>query len=69
MKIHEIVEQTPKHLEVPYYVWVCFGEQTKSVLFAGKDVSLGEDFKPVLDLQMAVEWYVDQLGGKVKWGK
>lgn len=58
-----------KDIEVPYHVWVVFGEQSKKILTAGEQASLGEDFKTLGELRKALDWYVDQLGGKVKWEK
>lgn len=69
MKIHEVVKNTPDGLEVPWEVWTVFGEKAKTVLFGGKEISLGEDFKSLEQLRTAISWYVDQLGGKVKWGE
>lgn len=48
-----------KDIEVPYHVWTCFGDQA----------SLGEDAKSLDELRKAIEWYVEQLDGKVKWSK
>lgn len=56
-------------IEVPYSVWTCFGEQSKVISIAGKQASLGEDYKEIEELRKAIEWYADQLGGKVKWEK
>lgn len=58
-----------KPIEVPYHVWTCFGEDSKSILLAGEEASLGCDYKSLDELRTAIEWYVDQLGGKVKWKK
>jgi len=57
------------NIEVPYEVWTIFGEKSKEVLMSGSQASLGEDFKSLEQLRVAIEWYVDQLGGKVKWEK
>ena len=68
MKIHEQIElQTD--IEVPWEVWRAFGHQCKVVTFAGNQASLGGDFMTKPELRAAIEWYVDQLGGKVKWDK
>lgn len=69
MKIIDIINNTPDTMEVPWGVWTCFGQNTKQIMFAGKQVSLGEDFKSVQEVRAAIEWYANQLGGKVKWSK
>jgi hypothetical protein len=58
-----------KDIEVPYHVWRFLGSQSKVILVAGDRASLGEDFGKVEELRKAIEFYVDQLGGTVKWGK
>lgn len=58
-----------RDIEVPYHVWSCFGERSKVITLGGKEASLGEDYKSLEDLRQAVEWYVDQLDGKVTWNK
>lgn len=58
-----------KPIEVPYHVWTCFGKDSKSILLAGDEASLGGDYKSLEELRSAIEWYVNQLGGKVKWKK
>lgn len=56
-------------IDVPYNVWTKFGEKSKQVLIAGDQVSLGEDYASLEQAQEAIEWYVNQLGGKVEWSK
>lgn len=70
MKIIEQVE-LQKDIEVPWHVWRMFGEGAKHITVMGKQVSLTSesDFGSVEELRKAVEWYVEQLGGTVKWGK
>lgn len=58
-----------KDIEVPYHVWTCFGNQSKEVLLSGNQASFGEDYKSLEELRNAIEWYVEQLDGKVKWNK
>ena len=57
-------------IEVPYNVWRFFGTKdvTGTVRIAGDQACFGEDYGTQEELRKAVEWYVDQLGGKVKWG-
>lgn len=68
MKLKERLS-TYKDIEVPYEVWTCFGEKAKAIFVAGNQASLGEDYKNLEQLRNAIEWYADQLGGKVKWEK
>ena len=50
---------------VPYDVYKIIGGKTLEL--AGDQVSLGEDFVSMEEARAAVKWYVEQLGGKVKW--
>lgn len=68
MKIKDIVVMQPD-VEVPFHVWTLFSEQCKQVQFAGDQLSFGEDYMDLDSARSAIEWYVDQLGGKVKWSK
>lgn len=56
-------------IEVPYEVWRLFGKSSEYIYLAGKQVSLGEDFVSLEQARTAIEYYVNQLGGKVKWEK
>lgn len=56
-----------KDIEVPWESWRFFGNNSKIILVSGKEASFGEDFGTVEELRDAIEFYVDQLGGKVKW--
>jgi hypothetical protein len=56
-----------KDIEVPYHVWRFLGANSKFILVRGDEASLGEDFGKIEELRKAVEFYVDQLGGKIKW--
>lgn len=56
-----------KNIDVPFYVWRMFGQNCKVISMAGGQASLGEDYGSLQELRSAIEWYVDQLGGKVKW--
>ena len=60
-----------RDIEVPYHVWTKFGPQAKNIMVAGDQASLADeaDFANLQELRNAVEWYVSQLGGKVKWEK
>lgn len=68
MKIKEQLK-LQKNIEVPYHVWRMFGEDCKVIIMAGDQASFGEDFGSLQELRSAIQWYVEQLGGKVKWEK
>jgi hypothetical protein len=58
-----------KDIEVPWRVWTKFGETAKYITVHGDQASLtsAADFGNIKELQVAIEWYVDQLGGVVNW--
>ena len=56
-----------KPIMVPYNVWTVFGEEAKEVRIAGDQACFGCDYKSLPQLREAMEWYVSQLGGAVKW--
>jgi len=68
MKIKEQLK-LQKNIEVPYHVWRMFGKDCRVILMAGDQASFGEDFGSLQELRSAIQWYVEQLGGKVKWEK
>ena len=69
----KIIEQLKlqKDIEVPWNVWRLFGHCAKRITLHGDQASLTDqgDFANQEELRKAKEYYVDQLGGKVKWGK
>jgi hypothetical protein len=68
MKIKEQLK-LQKDIEVPWHVWTKFGACAKKVSLHGNQVSLTNeaDFANLEELRRAIEWYADQLGGKIKW--
>jgi hypothetical protein len=56
-------------IEVPYHVWRFFGTDAKVATTAGDQACLGCDYGSLEELRTAVDWYANQLGGKVKWEK
>jgi hypothetical protein len=60
-----------KDIEVPWHVWRMFGENAKKISLFGNQASLTNtaDFANLEELRKAIEWYADQLGGEIKWGK
>lgn len=68
MKLKEQLK-LQKDIEVPFDVWRMFGKNCKVISMSGNQASLGEDFGSLQELRTAIQWYVDQLGGTVKWEK
>ena len=66
-KIQKINQKINK---VPYRVWVVFYDKKPSILIHNDLISMGDtgDFVGVEQAQDAIEWYAEQLGGKVVWG-
>lgn len=69
----KIIEQVKlqEDIEVPWHVWRMFGHCAKRISLHGNQASLTNegDFGNQEELRKAIEFYVDQLGGTVKWGK
>lgn len=65
----KLVEQLKlqKDVEVPWHVWRFFSDDCKVIFIGGDQASFGGDFGDINDLRKAIEFYVDQLGGKVNW--
>lgn len=70
MKLNEQLK-LQKDIEVPWHVWRMFGNCAKRISLHGDQASLTYqgDFANQEELRKAIEFYVDQLGGTVKWGK
>jgi hypothetical protein len=68
--IKDILEIEIPTIEVPYNVHRVFG--CKEMLFSYNCVSFCEngDYVNLADAREAIDWYVEQLGGrKVRWAK
>lgn len=67
----KLIEELTKSkiINIPWEVWRFWGEkeQTGKIELFGEQASFGQDFGTVEELRVAIEFYVDQLGGKVKW--
>lgn len=70
MRLKEQLE-LQSNIEVPWNVWRMFGDKSKNgiIEICGDQASFGEDFGSKEELRFAIEWYAEQLGGKVKWEK
>lgn len=67
---YQAIEKIGTRIEVPYHVWTILGGQ-KSLEIVGCEVCLGFDldYANIPQARKAVEWYVTQFGGNVKWSK
>jgi hypothetical protein len=65
----KLIEQIKlqKDIDVPWNTWRFFASSCKKINLAGEQASFGEDYGSVEELRKAVEFYVEQLGGKVSW--
>jgi hypothetical protein len=68
IECHKIAAEISE-VEVPWRVWTKFGENSKKVFIHGDQLCLGEDYGNLEEVRSAIAWYVEQLGGKVKWSK
>lgn len=67
-KAIDLIGSTPP-IKFPHNVSRFFIGGPHSIEFASEQASFGEDYGSLTELRSAVEWLVDQLGGKVKWSK
>ena len=67
LKKYRAIQKIGTEVDVPHAVWTKFSEQQRRCSIVGTDVSLGEDYCSIEQAREAVEWYVNQLGGKVTW--
>lgn len=67
--LHERMVEDHK-IEVPWKVWTKMGEDFKYMEVFGSNayLSTSADSGTLDELRVAVEFYVEQLGGEVKWG-
>lgn len=64
------IQKIGTEVTVPYEVWVCLHERPTSLHIIGEQVQLGYgDFVSIEQARAALNWYVTQLGGSVKWQK
>ncbi len=64
---YKAIQAIGTEVEVPYEAWTMFGQQQKTISIFGNEISLGEDYGTVEAARTAIEFYVTQLGGTVKW--
>lgn len=64
--VSKIEETLAKQDVVPWEVRRLFSEGLR-IGISNEQVSFGGDYEDVGGARRALEWLVDQLGGKVKW--
>lgn len=68
-KLHTILKEASKDIEVPFNVWRFFSNQCGRIYLAGNQASFGEDYGTLEELQEAVKWYAEQVGLEIKEDK
>lgn len=55
--------------EYPWHVWTVFFDKKCKPEIMGEQISMGynTDYKTLDEVRTALEYMVDQMGGKVKW--
>ena len=66
VRIVDVIAKGVPEFPVPYHVSCVFGTGVEPRVF-GDQVTFGEDFVSLHEARVALEWYVEQLGGKVEW--
>lgn len=66
VRIVDVMAKGVPEFPVPYHVSRVFSTETEPRVF-GDQVTFGEDFVSLQEARVALEWYVEQLGGKVEW--
>jgi len=61
---------TQPDIAIPWEVYTVISDSRIQITFAGNQLSIGGgDYVELYEARSAIEWFVDQLGGKVKWDK
>lgn len=63
------IQKIGTEVNVPYEVWTVLGNKQMSIM--GNEISMSDngDYSSLEKCKNAVEFYVNQLGGKVTWPK
>jgi hypothetical protein len=68
---YDAIQEIGTDVQIPFHV-ARFTSTRGSLLIFGDQVSIGTDdadFGSLEECRQAIEWYVQQLGGAVKWQK
>jgi len=61
---------TQPDIDIPWEVYAVISDSKIQITFAGNQLSIGGgDYVELNEARDAIEWFVDQLGGKVRWDK
>lgn len=64
------VQEINAKVSIPWHVMcILSAGEIKEIEVVGNQISLGSDFASLEEVRVAVAWYVEQLGGTVKWSK
>lgn len=61
------IQKIGTNVEVPWNIWRFMGTPHKNIDTFGDQICIGEDYGSVEEVRNTIEFYVDQLGGKVQW--
>ncbi len=65
----EMRAMTEEFPEIPFHVWSCFWSDRPDLYIDPYGMQIEGDNNSVGNYRIAIAWFVDQLGGKVKWSK
>jgi hypothetical protein len=63
----KLIQEVGTVIAPPWNARRLFQGDNEIHLISGDQISLGEDFLSIPDARSGIEWYVEQLGGTVKW--
>lgn len=66
MKAYEIAKDY-KPIEIPWEVRRFFPDHFNPLQIYGDQISFGGDFGNIEEVRIALDWLVEQLGGRAKW--
>ncbi len=69
LRKYKAIQKIGTTVEVPWPHSHLLFEGRRKLDIYGDQISLGEDHASVEECQAAITWFVEQLGGKVKWAK
>lgn len=66
---YKAIQELGTTVEVPMYAWSLFSDKAFNIEVFGDHVSCGSDYMSMVEARQAVEFFVKQLCGEVKWKK